>query len=192
MQAPRDHDPQERFGRIDALVNSAFFWGSPATAGAADLDGWTAVVDTNLLGTLRMTRAVVPILQAGGEGAGRAGTAGVRLDRCECPAVPARDRRRMRACGVVPGLRLRIGHHRRNAGREWRGLGTFTTDNNPEVEIFRRLGGQELRFLSRNLHGGGASGARRNGRSGAASEDLCRVPAGCRAAPWSWSMALVA
>lgn len=69
MQAPRDHDPQERFGRIDALVNSAFFWGSPATAGAADLDGWTAVVDTNLLGTMRMTQAVVPIMQAGGGGA---------------------------------------------------------------------------------------------------------------------------
>lgn len=59
----------ERFGRIDALVNSAFFWGSPATAAAADLDGWKAVVDTNLLGTMRMTQAVVPIMQAGGGGA---------------------------------------------------------------------------------------------------------------------------
>ena len=72
------------------------------------------------------------------------------------------------------------------------GLGTFTTDDNPEVEIFRWLCGQELRFLSRILHGGGAGGALRDGRSDAASEDLCRVPVGCRVATWSWSMARAA
>jgi NAD(P)-dependent dehydrogenase (short-subunit alcohol dehydrogenase family) len=59
----------ERFGRIDGLVNSAFFWGSNATADAADLEGWKAVYDTNLIGTMQMTQAVVPIMKAGGGGA---------------------------------------------------------------------------------------------------------------------------
>lgn len=59
----------ERFGRIDGLVNSAFFWGSPAAADAADLEGWKAVYDTNLIGTMQMTQAVVPAMKAGGGGA---------------------------------------------------------------------------------------------------------------------------
>ena len=59
----------ERFGRIDGLVNSAFFWGSNATAEDADLEGWKAVYDTNLVGTMQMTRAVVPFMRAGGGGA---------------------------------------------------------------------------------------------------------------------------
>lgn len=58
-----------RFGRVDALVNSAFFWGMNAAAAAADLEGWKAVYDTNVLGTLRMTQAVVPAMQAAGGGA---------------------------------------------------------------------------------------------------------------------------
>lgn len=60
---------RERFGRIDGLVNSAFFWGSNATADAADLEGWKSVYDTNLIGTMQMTQAVVPIMKAGGGGA---------------------------------------------------------------------------------------------------------------------------
>lgn len=58
-----------RFGRIDGLVNSAFFWGANATADAADLQGWKAVYDTNLIGTMQMVQAVVPAMKAGGGGA---------------------------------------------------------------------------------------------------------------------------
>ena len=58
-----------RFGRIDALVNSAFFWGEPATVEAADVEGWKDVYDTNVLGTMRMTQAVVPAMKAQGGGA---------------------------------------------------------------------------------------------------------------------------
>ncbi|HVN43031.1 MAG TPA: SDR family oxidoreductase [Steroidobacteraceae bacterium] len=60
---------QERFGLIHGLVNSAFFWGSNSTAHAADLEGWKAVYDTNLIGTMQMTQAVVPAMKAGGGGA---------------------------------------------------------------------------------------------------------------------------
>lgn len=60
---------QERFGRIDGLVNSAFFWGASAAAHAADLEGWKAVYDTNLVGTMQMTQAVVPLMKAAGGGA---------------------------------------------------------------------------------------------------------------------------
>lgn len=60
---------RERFGRIDALVNSAFFWGTNAAAASAELEGWKAVYDTNLIGTMQMTQAVVPIMQADGGGA---------------------------------------------------------------------------------------------------------------------------
>jgi NAD(P)-dependent dehydrogenase (short-subunit alcohol dehydrogenase family) len=60
---------RDRFGRIDGLVNSAFFWGSNSTADAADLEGWKSVYDTNVIGTMQMTQAVVPIMKAGGGGA---------------------------------------------------------------------------------------------------------------------------
>lgn len=59
----------ERFGRIDALLNSAFFWGAPASVEAADVEGWKEVYDTNVLGTMRMTQAVVPAMKARGGGA---------------------------------------------------------------------------------------------------------------------------
>jgi NAD(P)-dependent dehydrogenase (short-subunit alcohol dehydrogenase family) len=58
-----------QFGRIDGLVNSAFHWGTPGLAHTADLTGWKAVLDTNLIGTMQMTQAVVPIMQAQGGGA---------------------------------------------------------------------------------------------------------------------------
>lgn len=37
------------------------------------------------------------------------------------------------------------------------GLSTFTMDNNPEIEIFRNLGGRELKFFSRIEYGGGGA-----------------------------------
>jgi NAD(P)-dependent dehydrogenase (short-subunit alcohol dehydrogenase family) len=60
---------QQQFGRIDGLVNSAFFWGSPGTAEVADLKMWHDVFDTNVMGTMNMSQAVVPAMKAQGGGA---------------------------------------------------------------------------------------------------------------------------
>jgi acetyl-CoA acetyltransferase len=37
------------------------------------------------------------------------------------------------------------------------GLCTYTMDNNPEIEIFRNIGGKQLKFFSRIHYGGGAA-----------------------------------
>lgn len=37
------------------------------------------------------------------------------------------------------------------------GLSTYTMDNNPEIELFRSIGGKELKFFSRIHYGGGAA-----------------------------------
>jgi NAD(P)-dependent dehydrogenase (short-subunit alcohol dehydrogenase family) len=60
---------QRQFGRIDGLVNSAFFWGSPGTADSADLQSWKEILDTNVIGTMNMVQAVVPTMKAQGGGA---------------------------------------------------------------------------------------------------------------------------
>lgn len=59
-----------RFGRIDALVNSAFVHGNfPEPIDQADLDGWRSVFDTNLFGTMTLTLEVVPHMKQQGSGA---------------------------------------------------------------------------------------------------------------------------
>jgi len=57
------------FGRIDALVNSAFIHGEMDYASSAELDGWMSVMNTNLIGTLKMTQAIIPQMQAQKSGA---------------------------------------------------------------------------------------------------------------------------
>ncbi|KEQ19734.1 lipid-transfer protein [Endozoicomonas numazuensis] len=37
------------------------------------------------------------------------------------------------------------------------GISTFTMDNNPEIEVFREIGGKELKMFSRIHYGGGAA-----------------------------------
>lgn len=59
----------DAFGRIDALVNSAFFHGDMDHASTADLDNWNGPLQTNLLGTLKLTQAVIPQMQKQGGGA---------------------------------------------------------------------------------------------------------------------------
>src|ERR1700739_2490776 len=46
----------ERFGRIDALVNSAYFHGDMDYASTANLDSWIPVLQTNLLGSLKLSQ----------------------------------------------------------------------------------------------------------------------------------------
>ncbi len=53
----------KRFGYVDALVNSAFVHGAMDYAATADLDAWSEVLNTNLLGTLKLTQAVVPLMK---------------------------------------------------------------------------------------------------------------------------------
>lgn len=59
----------ERFGRIDALVNSAFVHGAMDHASTANLDDWHGPLNTNLLGTLKLTQAVIPQMQQQNGGA---------------------------------------------------------------------------------------------------------------------------
>ena len=59
----------QTFGRIDALVNSAFVHGEMDYASTAELDGWISVINTNLIGTLKMTQAVIPQMKAQKSGA---------------------------------------------------------------------------------------------------------------------------
>ncbi len=58
-----------RFGRIDALINSAYQHGGPDFVSSAKLDDWQGVLDTNLIGTLRLTQCVLPQMKAQGGGA---------------------------------------------------------------------------------------------------------------------------
>lgn len=57
------------FGRIDALVNSAFVHGDFDHASTANLDRWAEVFNVNLLGTLKLTQAVLPGMQQRKSGA---------------------------------------------------------------------------------------------------------------------------
>ena len=57
------------YGRIDALINSAFNPGSFEPIEHANLDGWRAALDVNLFGTMNITLACVPTMKAQGGGA---------------------------------------------------------------------------------------------------------------------------
>jgi NAD(P)-dependent dehydrogenase (short-subunit alcohol dehydrogenase family) len=56
----------KRFGKVDALVNSAFVHGEMDYASTANLDSWRDTLETNLLGTLRLTQATAPHIGKGG------------------------------------------------------------------------------------------------------------------------------
>ena len=50
----------ERFGRIDALVNSAYSGGTFCTFADADFDEWRKTMEVNLFGSLELTQRVIP------------------------------------------------------------------------------------------------------------------------------------
>lgn len=56
------------FGGVDVLVNNAYDGGDGQALMDADLDRWRRTMDVNLWGTLAMTRAAVPHLEACGDG----------------------------------------------------------------------------------------------------------------------------
>ncbi|MET9761517.1 SDR family oxidoreductase [Streptomyces sp. NPDC006372] len=57
---------RERFGGIDAVVHVAALDSYFGGLEDADFESWRPVLDVNLLGTLRMTRACLPLLKEGG------------------------------------------------------------------------------------------------------------------------------
>ena len=57
------------FGRIDGLVNSAFFHGDFAPIGDISEDSWDTAYRTNLKGSVQLTLAVAPQMKAQGGGA---------------------------------------------------------------------------------------------------------------------------
>ncbi|MCF3125240.1 SDR family oxidoreductase [Streptomyces silaceus] len=59
---------RERFGGIDAVVHVAAWDSYFGGLEDADFDTWRGVLDVNLLGTLRMTRACLPALRERGGG----------------------------------------------------------------------------------------------------------------------------
>lgn len=61
-------DVLARFGRIDILVNSAF-WGPPGSLEATDEAFWDRTLDSCLKGPYLCTRAVYPSMRAQGNGA---------------------------------------------------------------------------------------------------------------------------
>ena len=54
----------EKFGRIDVLVNAAGVYGPIGAFVNIDLDRWTAAIETNLMGTVFTTHAVLPHMLA--------------------------------------------------------------------------------------------------------------------------------
>ena len=58
----------ESFGRIDGLVNSAYYPGDIKPVTGIDLGELARAFDVSVLGTLRMIRAVVPHMEQGGGG----------------------------------------------------------------------------------------------------------------------------
>jgi NAD(P)-dependent dehydrogenase (short-subunit alcohol dehydrogenase family) len=58
----------ERFGRIDALINSAYSGGTFCTFEDANLDDWRATMEVNLFGSLTLTQCAVPVMKKQGKG----------------------------------------------------------------------------------------------------------------------------
>lgn len=58
----------EEFGGIDVLVNNAFRFDAFQSFEEVDLSVWRKIMDTNLFGSLQMTRAALPFMRARGGG----------------------------------------------------------------------------------------------------------------------------
>jgi NAD(P)-dependent dehydrogenase (short-subunit alcohol dehydrogenase family) len=58
----------EAFGGVDVLVNNAFRFDAFKSFEEVDLGIWRKIMDTNLFGTLQMTRAALPFMRSRGGG----------------------------------------------------------------------------------------------------------------------------
>jgi NAD(P)-dependent dehydrogenase (short-subunit alcohol dehydrogenase family) len=59
---------QDAFGRVDVLVNNAFHQGHYIPIESADLEKWRVPFEVNVLGTLRLTQQVIPLMKKQGGG----------------------------------------------------------------------------------------------------------------------------
>lgn len=59
----------ERFGRIDALVNSAFCYGPTESVATGDPADWRVVFETNVYGSMALTQQVIAPMKRQGSGA---------------------------------------------------------------------------------------------------------------------------
>ena len=59
---------QSAFGRVDVLVNNAFHQGHYVSVESADLEKWRVPFEVNVLGTLRLTQQVIPLMRKQGGG----------------------------------------------------------------------------------------------------------------------------
>lgn len=57
------------FGRVDGLINSAFFHGNFRSMADSDLGVLSKTVDTNLIGTINLTQEAISAMKQGGGGA---------------------------------------------------------------------------------------------------------------------------
>lgn len=58
----------KRFGRIDALINSAYHGGCQSLFESSNLKDWDQTFRVNLFGTLTITKAVLPVMKQQGKG----------------------------------------------------------------------------------------------------------------------------
>lgn len=58
----------DELGRLDVLVHNAVMHDPRELFEDADLDTWRALIDTNVLGTLRLTDAAIPVMKDAGRG----------------------------------------------------------------------------------------------------------------------------
>jgi NAD(P)-dependent dehydrogenase (short-subunit alcohol dehydrogenase family) len=54
---------RDRFGRVDVLVNNAFHAGSYRRIEDDDLDRWRAPFEVNVLGSMQLSQAVLPVMK---------------------------------------------------------------------------------------------------------------------------------
>ena len=59
---------EKAFGRVDVLVNNAFHQGTYRLIESADLEKWRQPFEVNVLGTLRLTQQVIPLMKKQGGG----------------------------------------------------------------------------------------------------------------------------
>ena len=57
-----------RFGRIDALINSAFCHGPFEPVSTCDVENWREVFETNIFGSMNLTQEVIPQMKQQGSG----------------------------------------------------------------------------------------------------------------------------
>ncbi|MEU6537970.1 SDR family oxidoreductase [Streptomyces sp. NPDC047000] len=141
---------RERFGRIDAVVHVAAWDSYFGGVEDADFTTWQSVIDVNLLGSLRMTRACLPSLREAGGGAV------VFIGTQSAVAAPSQVRQAAYAASkgaltsVMYSLARELGPHRIRVntvlpGWMWgppvEAYVRFTahTEGVPEAEVLRRL-----------------------------------------------------